>query len=77
MGAVFDSKWDLRLRSKRDELYAQVLKVLTKKTGKTTRQIAEACECNHEQARRMLNALWDDGRAVPQGEKQQRVWFRT
>ena len=75
MAKVFDSTWDLRLRSKRDELYAKVRKVLSTRKEKTTREVATLCDCNHEQARRMLNALWNDGVAVAVGEKQHRAWL--
>lgn len=74
--STFDSKWDLRQSWQEEELRSTIKKMLTK-TGKTTRQVAEKAECNHEQARRILNKLWDQGLAVPSGDKRQRLWHKA
>jgi len=74
---TYDSAWDLRQPWATDDLKAQIRKVLRKNEGKTTRQVAEATESNHEQARRLLVMLWGDGEAVPEGDRRARLWYRT
>ena len=75
--AALDSKYDLRLASVRDELKEKVRKCLSTKIGQSTREVSRAVECNHEQARRILGHLWNDGQAVPQGDKYTRLWFSS
>lgn len=73
---TFDSKWDLRQSWQEEDLKKEIKKLLTK-TGKATREIAKDAKCNHEQARRILNKLWDEGLAVPSGDKRQRLWHKA
>ena len=74
---AFDSEWDLRQPWQVEELTNKIRKLLGPKTGKTTRQVADAAKCNHEQARRILTTLWEKGLAVPEGDRRQRMWYRN
>ncbi len=73
---TFDSKWDLRQSWQAEELKRDIRKLLGKK-GKTTREVADATGCNHEQARRTLSLLWNEGQAVPSGDRRARLWHKT
>lgn len=73
---TFNSEWDLRQSWQAEDLRKLIKKELTKK-GKSTREIAEATQCNHEQARLILNKLWNAGLAVPSGDKRQRLWHKS
>lgn len=73
---ALDSIWDLRQSWQVQDLKSSVLRVLSLKKGKSTRQVAGAVEANHAQTRRILLAMWDEGTVVPEGDRRSRLWFK-
>lgn len=73
---ALDSKFDLRQEWCREELEKLIKRALTK-APKTTRAIAGEVGCNIEQAKRVLNSLWEDGHAERIGETRTRVWKKA
>jgi predicted ArsR family transcriptional regulator len=74
-GTVINSKWDLRLPWQREDLRKTIKKTLHA-AAQTTRDIAELAGCSVHQARRVLDALWNDGEADYSGETRDRTWTK-